>query len=204
MGNDALSASIYEQARNFNFRSDIFEIATQFEFNFFPYLMGSEHNRFTPYVLLGIAVFHHNPKAYLNGSYIALQALGTEGQQFPEFYGRNPYKLFQISVPFGAGLKLNASKHLTLGFELGYRFTFTDYLDDISSTYVDANVLLSGANGQLAAALGDRSITSTGEPIGVEGKQRGDNQLRDAYIFSGISLSYTLRSLRCPYPSKRR
>jgi len=203
-GNDAFSVSVYEQARNLSFRSDIFELATQFEFNFFPYIMGSENDRFTPYVLLGISGFHHNPKALINGAYIPLQSLGTEGQQFVQFYGRKPYKLYQIAIPFGGGFKLNASKHLTLGFELGYRFTFTDYLDDISTTYVDPNVLLSGNNGQLAASLGDRSISSTGEPIGVEGKQRGDNQLRDAFIFSGISLSYTLRSLRCPYPAKRR
>ncbi len=203
IGNDAWSKSAFEQARNLSFRSDIFEIASQFEFNFFPYILGDNKNNFSPYLFVGVSAFYHNPKAYLNGSWIALQPLGTEGQQFPDFYGRKPYKLFQVGIPFGGGFKYSVTSHLTLGLEFGYRFTFTDYLDDISTTYVDQQVLMSGANGTTAATLADRSVAAIGEPIGTEGKQRGDVKRRDAYMIHGISISYTFRSLLCPYPSKR-
>lgn len=200
VGNDAWSNNIYQQSRNLSFRSLIVEAGTQLEFNFFKYILDSRNHRFTPYVFIGIAGFYHNPQAQLNDEWYDLQPLGTEGQQFPDYSGRNPYSLFQIAVPYGGGFKFNVSKGFNVALEIGYRGTYTDYLDDVSSTYIDNGVIEAGQNGAIAAALADRSGEVVDEPIGIEGTQRGNTQNVDAYIFTGIQLSYTIRSLKCPSP----
>lgn len=200
VGNDAWSNNIYQQSRNLSFRSLIIEAGTQLEFNFFKYLLESRHHRFTPYVFIGLAGFYHNPQAQLNDEWHNLQPLGTEGQQFPDYSGRDPYSLFQIAIPYGGGFKFNVSKGFNVALEIGYRGTYTDYLDDVSTAYIDNGVIEAGQNGNIAAALADRSGEVVDEPIGIEGTQRGNSQNVDAYIFTGIQLSYTIRSLRCPKP----
>lgn len=200
IGDDAWSDNIYQQSRNLSFRSLIVEAGTQLEFNFFKYILGSKRNRFTPYVFIGLAGFYHNPQALLNDEWHDLQPLGTEGQQFPDYSGRQPYSLFQIAIPYGGGFKFNVTKGFNVALEIGYRGTYTDYLDDVSTTYIDNSVIEAGQNGALAAALADRSGAVVDEPIGIEGTQRGNSQNVDAYLFTGIQLSYTFRSLKCPAP----
>lgn len=197
---DAWSENPFEQARNLSFRSDIFEFSTQLEFNFFTFILDHPKYYFTPYVFLGLGVFHHNPQAFYQGEWVALQPLGTEGQQFPDYSGRAPYSLFQVCVPYGGGFKYSVSKGLTLGLEFGYRHTYTDYLDDISTEYVDQGVLAAGVDGGLAAALADRSLEVKDEPIGIEDRQRGNAQNKDAYMFTSISIAYTIRERKCPSP----
>lgn len=199
-GNDAWSPNVFQQSRNLSFRSLIIEAGTQLEFNFFKYILDSRSNRFTPYVFIGIAGFYHNPQAELNGEWYDLQPLGTEVQQFPDYSGRDPYSLFQVAIPYGGGFKFNVSKGFNVALEIGYRGTYTDYLDDVSTTYIDNGVIEAGQNGGVAAALADRSGEVVDEPIGIEGTQRGNSQNVDAYIFTGIQISYTFRSLRCPQP----
>lgn len=199
---DAWSNNAFAQARNLSFRSNIFELTTQIEFNFFDFILDHPKYYFTPYVFLGIGVFRHNPQAFFNNEWVDLQPLGTEGQQFPDYSGREPYSLFQICVPYGGGFKYSVSKGLTIGLEIGYRATYTDYLDDISTEYIDQGVLAAGVNGGLAADLADRSLEVRDEPIGVEGRQRGNDRHTDAYMFTGISIAYTIRKHKCPSPSK--
>lgn len=199
---DELSDNSHEQARNLSFRNTITEASMHVEFNFRKYILGQPRNNFTPYVFLGIGVFSHNPQAQFNGQWHDLQPLGTEGQLFTSQTGLSPYNLIQVSVPYGGGLKWSVTKHLTLGLEVGYRSTFTDYLDDISTQYYDNTVIRSGPSGDLAADLADRSGEVLAEPIGIEGRQRGDSRSTDAYVFSGITISYTFRKRICPPPSR--
>lgn len=198
---DAWSDNVYDQARNLSFRSDIFELSTQLEFNFFNFILDHPKYYFTPYVFLGFGVFRHNPQAYYEGEWVDLQPLGTEGQQFPDYSGNEPYALYQVCVPFGGGFKYSVTKGFSIGLEIGYRATFTDYLDDVSTEYIDKGVLAAGVNGGLAAALSDRSGEVLDEPIGVEGRQRGNGQNTDAYMFTGITIAYTIRQHKCPSPS---
>lgn len=198
---DEYSDIPFHQARNLSFETSILEGAIQLEFNFFNYILGHKRYKFTPYVFAGIAVFKFNPKAELNGQLYELQPLGTEGQQFPDYSGVKRYSLIQAAIPYGGGFKYSVSKNMTLGFEFGYRGTYTDYIDDVSGKFIDPAVLAAGNNGQIAVALADRSVEIVSEPIGVEGRQRGDSQQRDNYMFSGISISYTFTRLRCPWPS---
>jgi hypothetical protein len=197
---DSLSNNTFEQTRNLSFRNRIIEVSTQLEFNFKHYVLGSRGNNFTPYLFVGIGVFVHNPQAYYMDEWFDLRPLGTEGQNYTIDSGVKRYKLHQLAIPFGGGLKWSVNKHLTLGFEVGYRSTFTDYLDDISGQYYSAEVLEAGPDGAIAAGLADRSPEVTTVPIGLEGRQRGDSRETDAYIFSGISISYTFRKFVCPFP----
>lgn len=197
---DSLSSNQYERLRNLSFRSRIFEFSTDLEFNFQRYIMGDKRHNFTPYLFLGFAVFFHNPQAYYNGAWVDLQPLGTEGQNYFSDSGVRPYKLYQVAIPFGGGFKWSVNRHLTLGLEVGYRSTYTDYLDDVSTEYYSIEVLESGSNGATVAALADRSGEVTAVPIGIENRQRGDSRETDAYIFSGITISYTFRKFVCPFP----
>jgi len=198
---DRYSGNPFMEARNLSFRSSIAEAALQLEFNFLPYVLGHEEYNFAPYLFAGIAGFAFIPKAMLNDQWHPLRPLGTEGQQFPDFTGNDPYDFFQVALPLGGGIKYNLNRNVSLGIEMGYRLTFTDYLDDISGQYVDPDILIAGQDGNLAWQLADRSWEQSGEPVFAEGHQRGNSRNRDAYIFTGVSLSYTFTELMCPWPS---
>jgi hypothetical protein len=197
---DSLSSNQHERLRNLSFRNRITEVITDLEFNFVRYVPGHPRHNFTPYLFVGVGVFFHNPQAELNGDWLDLQPLGTEGQNYTGDSGLKPYKLYQVCVPFGGGFKWSLGNHLALGFEVGYRSTYTDYLDDISAQYYSIEVLETGPNGANAGALADRSPEVTTVPIGDEGRQRGDSRETDAYIFTGISISYSFRKFVCPFP----
>ncbi|NRB47826.1 MAG: outer membrane beta-barrel protein [Saprospiraceae bacterium] len=195
LADDADSKNIYERARNLSFESPIIDASAQFEFNFLPYVHGSQEEYFTPYLFAGLSAFYFNPQAELNGELYELRALGTEGQ----FKGEE-YFTVQGALNFGIGLKLDLSYEWSLNFELSVRQTFTDYLDDVSTIYPDESDLLR-ARGELAVQLSDRSITIPGvveETLGIEGRQRGDSSTNDSYLFLGVGLVYYFGDLRCP------
>ena len=86
----------------------------------------------------------------------------------------------------------------SIGFEMGNRWTFTDYLDDVSTTYVDERLLQLSSGGSLAVALSDRSGEVTPEPIGQDLKQRGDDVRNDKYLFSVVTLTFKIKGSNCP------
>ncbi len=195
---DANSDNIYERARNLSFQSNVWDFTTQFEFNFLPYIHGSAEHFFTPYVYAGITVFSFNPKADYNGELVELRPLGTEGQ----FKGEE-YFAVQGGFAYGIGLKLDLNELWSLNFDLNGRYLFTDYLDDVSTTYPDKRQLLR-SRGELAVALSDRSISVPGVegPIGSPGKQRGNRSNNDSYILLGIGIVRYFGNLPCPEYSR--
>jgi hypothetical protein len=104
-----------------------------------------------------------------------------------------------VCFPLGVGVKYNLNPKMNIGFEIVYRFTTTDYIDDVSSTYVgiDKFATLPDGSPSVAALLQDRSY-ETGTPIGIEGRQRGYSNQNDSYIFAEVMLSINLTSYRCP------
>ncbi|WP_207433950.1 DUF6089 family protein [Sabulibacter ruber] len=222
-GDDSKSADFSEPEneprykRNLSFRNDIKELSLTGIIDLFEnrrtYLRRPD---FTPYAFLGVAVFHHNPKAYYGGSdllaagWYELQPLGTEGQyaernqdDYPE-----PYKKVQFAIPFGLGVKYKLARSWDVAFEITWRKTFTDYLDDVSTVYADKSDL-----SRTAAILSDRSaenerarngqynIITEGEfsrleGYGRKGDQRGDTSDDDWYISTGFSLNYILAPAR--------
>jgi len=179
-GIDARSSDFEQQQRNLSFRSHVYELAGRAEFNFIEYKIGDDRHQFTPFMFLGVAVFNFNPKASYNNEWVALQPLHTEGQT-------KGYFKTQVSIPFGAGVRINLAKRIGLVAEWGMRKTFTDYLDDVSTVYADPAVLLA-RDGALAASIADRSNT-TGSNTG---RERGNPRNKDWYSFAGLTLTFQL------------
>lgn len=189
IGDDALSNDEYQNRRNLSFRSDIFDLHYYIEFNFFPYQIANPETRFTPFLFVGLNAFFFNPQAELNGDWYNLQPLGTEGQGTSAYPDRSPYKRLQVGIPFGGGVKFKLSRRFGMTIEAGPRRLFTDYLDDVSTTYADKNVLIA-ESGDIAAILSDRSLD--GQFSDNTNRQRGNASDNDWYIFTGITLNYTI------------
>lgn len=196
---DIYSKNEYQQRRNLSFNSRIWEVALQGDFNFFRFIPGDGDHMFTPYITLGIGVFSYDPYAYLQGEKYFLRPLGTEGQGSAIYPERKPYGSTAFVFPLGMGIKYNINPGMNLGFEVVYRFTGTDYLDDVSTTYAGPAAFPPDANGNPSVAflLQDRSY-ETGTPIGVAGRQRGFSSQKDGYLMAELTLGFNITSYRCP------
>ncbi len=188
-GHDANARDEAVRNRNLSFRSNIFEGMLGLEWNILGYQPYNLENGFSPYLFGGVALFGYNPVADFQGSAVRLQTLGTEGQGLP---GRpESYQKSGFAIPFGIGVKYALNDALNVGLEIGARYTKTDYIDDVSTTYMDLKELAS-AKGDLTAALSNR----TGELLGGEpvnfptGTPRGDNRSHDSYFIAGVFISY--------------
>jgi len=186
---DSDSPDSLQQLRNLHFRSKLTEISLLLEINFFKYrLRGKDGRKWTPFVFGGLAYFHANPKAQLDDTWYDLQPLGTEGQGTS--VGGNFYKVDQVCIPFGAGMKFNLGR-VDVQVEWGLRRTYTDYIDDVSGTYVD-NDLLAFENGPLSAQLADPSGLSDVPGPTQSGRARGDVNTRDWYQYTGVAITYII------------
>lgn len=195
---DQYSKDDYQQRRNLSFNTNIWEIALQGDFNFFNFISGNPAYGYTPYVTLGVSAFSYDPYAYLAGNKQFLRPLGTEGQNIG-YQGRKPYGSMSLAIPFGVGVKYNVSDRINIAFEVGHRFTLTDYIDDVSTTFVGIDKFPATGNGPIAAQLQDRSYEIDANNIlGVEGRQRGWSKQKDQYMIIEIGLSYSFGSYRCP------
>ncbi len=185
-GSDGDSDDPFMVQRNLSFKSDVLELAFGVELDLFKYRINDMKYPITPYFFYEIAYFKMNPTGEMNGEDYSLQALGTEGQG-TSLNDKNPYKLNQLSVPLGIGLKFNLRARLAVSFEYGIRKTFTDFLDDVSGNYVDPD-LLAAYNGSLAAEFSDRSINDNG--LSNVGFNRGNSSNKDWYVFYGMMITF--------------
>lgn len=183
-GSDANSLQLSRKRRNLSFRSNIYELALQFEFN----LIGRDkttQNLNSPYVFAGVAGFYFNPQAEYQGKWYDLQPLGTEGQGTTD---KPRYRLIDLSIPFGFGFRYGINGVGNLGVEFGLRRTFTDYLDDVSGNYPDIAALTD--TDPITASLSYRTPeyfdTTLPNP---QGKKRGQATSKDWYLFTGLTLS---------------
>ena len=189
----------YMQKRNLSFNSNVWELALQGDFNFFRFMPGERGYNFTPYVTFGVGVFNYDPFAMLQGQKHFLRPLNTEGQGTTLYPDRKPYGSMAFSIPFGAGVKYCINERINIGFEIVHRVTGTDYLDDVSKTYIDPSVFPSLPNGDFSPAylLHDRSY-ELGEPIGLPGRQRGVMTQKDQFATAIFYISFNLQSYKCP------
>ncbi len=189
----------FMQRRNLSFNSNVWELALQGDFNFFRFMPGEPGYNFTPYVTLGVGVFNYDPYALLQGQKYFLRPLNTEGQGTTQYPDRKPYGSMAFSIPFGAGVKYCINERINIGFEIVHRVTGTDYLDDVSKTYVDKSIFPTLPNGHPSAAalLSDRSY-ELGEPIGIPGRQRGVATQKDQFATAIFYISFNLQSYKCP------
>lgn len=195
---DIYSKNETQQIRNLSFNTSIWEIGLSGDFNFFKFYPGVQGYTYTPYVSLGVALFSYDPYAILNNEKIFLRPLGTEGQGSALYPDRTPYGTMAMAFPISIGFKYNLTEKTNLFMEVGYRFTRTDYLDDVSTTYApDAFPALPNGNPSVGYILQDRSF-ELGTPIGLKGRQRGNSLQNDAYVIAQVGLSFNISSYKCP------
>ena len=198
-GADYLSTNPGRVGRNLSFRNDIYELELtgQFFFVDIPDLGNTYRyrNDFRMYAFVGVAAFYHSPKTYYNGAWTPLRPLKTEGVT---------YSPVGVAVPLGIGLYFTIDKKHRIGWEFSWRTTFTDYLDDVSTVYVDPADLTSAE----AVALANRR-DELGTMAGVPdrdnyavGSKRGDPSHNDSYMTTSINYSYIIRGKSSFYRSK--
>jgi Domain of unknown function (DUF6089) len=187
-------------ARGLQFSSPLSEGSIQVVWDFVPQKIGSSgrewtsSRRFSPYIFAGVGGAFFNPRVENDNGWTSLQPLGTEGQyimrgtSYPK-----PYKLLQMVVPGGLGFRYRVDRNFGIGFDAGYRYTFTDYLDDVSGVYAN-NEDLRAFSGKEAAFLADPKRNH------VAGTARGNAKTNDAYVFASFSLTYFLLKPVCPQP----
>ncbi|MBC7830047.1 MAG: hypothetical protein H7122_20040 [Chitinophagaceae bacterium] len=185
--------------RNLQFRSNIAELSITGEF--FPLsLLGSEsYPLFSPYLLAGVGFFRFNPQAELNGQWIDLHPLHTEGQGFKEYPHKNDYKLIQLNFPLGMGVRYEISALFNLRVEIVYRFLKTDYLDDVSTQYIDPSAFYANLNARDATEakiLADRGPELRPGIFKKAGEIRGNPQNRDSYFSWNIKWGMILNRKR--------
>ena len=183
----------YLQARNLSFKSNLTEAFAVLEVS----LLDFSAKKFTPYAYGGIVLFHFNPYTYnADNEKVFLQPLSTEGQGLTDYPDRKVYKLNQFAAAFGGGFKFAVSNCTSISLEFSQRKTFTDYLDDVSTSYVDQNKLLA-AKGQQAVDLSYRGDEVHNPlPYPSDGEQRGTPTEADWYYFVGISADVRLSCLK--------
>jgi hypothetical protein len=236
-GSDAESAdagdqrnAVFRYQRNLSFRNRIKELSIVASFDLWENMATYiSRVKWTPYAYVGIAVLHHNPQAKapatdLNGNPLAeggewvdLQPLGTEGQHSDlddgaVNHGIKPYKLIQPAIPMGIGARFRINEVMDFSAEIGFRYLFTDYVDDVSQNYIDLGEF---GDNELAKAMSYRTNEVLGEPTSTSGEfsdgtlsggipvwrgygqehkdsLRGNKSDRDIYMVTTFKLTYIL------------
>ena len=182
-GDDAnYDDNAFRRKRNLSFKTNIYEASIRGEYNILPFVSNTESYNFAPYVFGGVALFQFNPQADFQGETVDLADFNTEGTD---------YSKLQLSLPFGVGVKYSIGDRWNVGFEVGVRKAFTDYLDDVSDEYAD----LDGR----AAAIADRSdeLSEFNNPQFSPGDTRGNPDNDDLYYNFGFTITKTFRSNEC-------
>ncbi len=186
---DADHPNLWQQQRNLHFRNEISEYALFVELNYRNHVVGQPTSRVVPFMYSGLAVYAHDPEGQDDfGNWQPLQPLGTEGQGW--FQDVEPYLLGGVALPFGIGWKGTLGTAMSFQVEYAWRKVWTDYLDDVSTVYMNPS-LLREARGQIAVDFADRALSHNlpqGAPI--EGLQRGDPGRNDRYGYFLFSLGF--------------
>lgn len=175
--------------RNLSFRTDLIECTTQVEISLLKYDV-LDGKVTTPFVFLGLGATYFNPQAEYKGAFYDLQPLGTEGQGWAAG-AKKKYNRVTMVIPMGIGFRFSLGKRTNLGFEFGFRKTFTDYLDDVSGNYPNVEKLLD--ENLFAAKLSYRTPELTKEPFSnPPSPVRGDPTQKDHYFIGGLTLTFNL------------
>lgn len=205
---DSESTNPARVARNLNFRNRMLELGLRGELTiFYDNDVGGKgyyNPDFRFYVFGGVSVFRSNPQGqvrnaeseFFSDTWHDLRPLTTEGQA-------EAYSAFGLAIPAGIGLYFTFDKIWRVGWELSWRTTFTDYLDDISGTYADPNslpsdlarALASQSNGEAIARANDPSAGSVFDHQYVEGfaTKRGDPTNNDSFLTTQFTVGRVIK-----------
>lgn len=198
---DSLSDVRALRLRNLNFTTRVIEAHAGIEYNFWP--VDRVRSRVSPYVFAGIGVFYSNPFTNgMNGEKVFLRHLSTEGQGLPTYPDRKPYSNVNVSFPVGAGIKFLVNKTLVISGEIGVRPTTTDYIDDVSKSYVNLDTLAKykGTQSVQLSYRGNQAVgwnengNGNGQSYVDYGFKRGDSRSNDWYWFGNITISLYLKA----------
>lgn len=187
-GSDSLSEIPAIRQRNLDFETNLLEISAGIEANLLP--VDPMEYKVSPYVFAQMGLFYYNPYTLAdNRDKIYLRPLGTEGQGLDQYPERRPYSLVNVSFPLGGGIKFLLGNKVFVNLEMGFRYTTTDYLDDVSRSYVNFDALF--LNGQQAVDYSFRTdeLASWDGNYPNEGFRRGDDSQNDWYWFGGVSVA---------------
>ena len=190
-GDDALSTNPGRHYRNWNFKNDIFDLGATAHYYFYENNdLGNTYryrNGFRAYLFAGFGAMITNPKTYYKGEWVALQPLGTEGVI---------YRKLVANFPMGVGFYFTFNRRHRIGFEMNYRKTFTDYLDDISGNY-PADPKDPYMRGLIlrSTELDKKQISDNPGAYGAHdwGKKRGDSEHKDGFVTLSLSYAYVIR-----------
>ena len=187
VGSDQFSGDPGRFQRNLSFRSDIFELSLTPEVVIYNFSRLGRKKTSTSeiYGFAGFGILKFNPQAELDGVWYDLQPLGTEGQGLKP--GTELYNLQSWVVPFGFGYRKNLGRKTYVGIELSMRKTFTDYIDDVSTSYYSPDALLE-ERGAASASLSDRTIGESSKT----GGSRGNSGSNDNYSFVQVTFSRSI------------
>lgn len=199
-GDDAKTENEDRNFRNLDVRTDLVELSGQLEFYFLREKIGGKYklqgikgygsSNFSMYMFAGIGGSYFNPKGTNeSGEWVKLAPLNTEGQGLEG--APKDYSTFTVVFPVGLGLKYNITRELGVQFEMGMRFTGTDYLDDVSTRYYNGDAI-EAAFGSEAKEMADKRYSHDGRHNG--GGIRGHDDKKDVYMFGLLSLTYRLKS----------
>lgn len=200
-GSDSLSKIPAIRERNLDFETNVLEVAVGLEANLLP--IDVDEYKVSPYVFAQIGLFYFNP--YIldeNSEKLYLRPLGTEGQGLDQYPERTPYSLVNVAFPLGAGVKFLIGKKVFLNVEMGFRYTSTDYLDDVSKSYVNLDNFGENIKSVNYSFRSDELPTWDGN-YPNEGFHRGDDTRNDWYWFGGVSLSIYFDSFGNPFKHKQ-
>lgn len=196
-GSDQLTENPERRYRNLSFETDIYEFSAMYEFWFLRSRPGHVYNikgakgkRGMPFEAAGFAgvgAFYFNPKA--DG--VPLRPLSTEGQGLPD--GPPPYSPISVAIPFGVLGNISVAHRIKVGLEVGFRWTFTDYIDDASTVYYD-NDVIRAEKGDEAATFADRTDGSN-PSWSSPGSPRGNPKNDDFYFSVMANVTYSLSGL---------
>lgn len=215
-------AEDYRKNRNLNFRSPLLEAYAAVEIYptvFFERYDGLQ-GKLRPYAVVGIGAFKFKPQGQFfhpNGSseWVDLKPLATEGQGMAEYPERKPYSLISMEIPLGAGFKYYFKENFYVGLEIMHRKSFTDYIDDVSTTYIDNNLFSQYLDPSQAAMANQLYFRENFKPGGsvsrvpTAGEQRGNPKQNDSFFSTIIRCGWRLndwnspngraaRQMRCP------
>ncbi|MCG8310558.1 MAG: hypothetical protein MI975_24410 [Cytophagales bacterium] len=158
------SISARKYVRNLSFRNDIIGLTIRANANLlrdpFEYFKRRDYNL---YFFSGLSFYYSNPKSKVPekavdgtpfenaGKWVALRALGTEGQNHPDI--GNKYNAIQLGIPFGVGFRYRIRHRIDLLAECTLSYLLSDYIDDVGGDYVDLGVF----EDEVAKSLSDRS-----------------------------------------------